>query len=386
MPPSSLVLSSQSSCRGRLSLMDSTVLCSGQLELDDNIHSLEGFFDNRRTDLIVTCSNTSEPGRQIINCTSTNPLMSLLCAYDSGQSEECSFPITLSIERFGTSRHILVVTATDGFGQRETIEFSFQLDAPIILEDSVVADPQFTVSIPDDRGHSLCYEVHGDSDHHFNLISDTCLSVNALFTSISPVRNTMSMIGVRAVSKGGSGCVDIKINSTCGANVFTGGSAVGVGDGMVIGGVDLQRRGGDWRISVPNCGEPSVVMRVSCTERQGLRLAVMRGANLQPTSHGLLGQFWNIPISVTILEGQPHVQIFKPDQKNYRRFPAELSQLTWDRSRQYCYYAGDSQGSSERVNQDPTQSVIEGVWTNYVTSGPFDTNFKYKRFEDNHCL
>lgn len=64
----------------------------------------------------------------IVNCITSNPLMSLVCVYDDGQSEDCSFPIILSIERFGTKNHTLVITATDGFGQQEIIEFSFQLD------------------------------------------------------------------------------------------------------------------------------------------------------------------------------------------------------------------------------------------------------------------
>lgn len=159
-----------------------------------------------------------------------------------------------------------------------------------MLDDSVIADPQFTVSLPDDSGSSLCYEVHGQSDHHFNLISDICLSVNALFTSASPRRNRMSRIGIRAVAKDGSGCLDIEINATCSAGMFSGGLAAEVGDGVVIGGVYLTRRGNDWRISVPNCGEHNVVMRVRCREEQGLSLAVTRGENLQPTSHGLLGK------------------------------------------------------------------------------------------------
>ena len=41
------------------------------------------------------------------------------------------------------------------------------------LDDSVIADPQFIASLPHGNG-SLCYEVHGDANEFFNLISDTC--------------------------------------------------------------------------------------------------------------------------------------------------------------------------------------------------------------------
>lgn len=77
------------------------------------------------------------------------------------------------------------------------------------MNDSVIADPQFTITLLNDSGHSLCYEIHGDSDNYYNLISDTCLSVNAHFTAINSVRNAMSKIGIRAVSETG-GCVDVE--------------------------------------------------------------------------------------------------------------------------------------------------------------------------------
>ena len=78
-------------------------------------------------DLNVTCIRSAVPGHEIINCTSTNPLVSVVCAYDGGGPEVCSFPLVLGIERFGTDSHVVLVTATDGFGQTATMEFVFQL-------------------------------------------------------------------------------------------------------------------------------------------------------------------------------------------------------------------------------------------------------------------
>lgn len=153
------------------------------------------------------------------------------------------------------------------------------------VNDSVVADPQFTVTLPDGSGHSLCYEIHGDAGKYFNLISDTCLSVNAHFTAMSPIRNRMSSIGIHAVPDDSSTCVDIQINYTCSAVV--GGNSTG--DLTVIGGIRLRRHGNRWRVSVPNCERPSTVMWVTCME-QRLRFDVTRGSNLHPTSHGLLGK------------------------------------------------------------------------------------------------
>ena len=53
-----------------------------------------------------------------------------------------------------------------------------------MVNDSITADPQFTVSLPVNGAESLCYEVHGSAGDYFNLISDTCTSVNAHFTSM----------------------------------------------------------------------------------------------------------------------------------------------------------------------------------------------------------
>ena len=145
------------------------------------------------------------------------------------------------------------------------------------------------MALPDDSGHSLCYEVHGDAGKFFNLISDTCLSVNAHFTARAPRRNRMSSIGIHTVPSDVHSCIDIQINLTCSATV----NGVLIDNQTVIGGVGIRRHGNQWRVSVPNCNVSSTVMWVTCLE-QSLRLTVARASNLQPSSHGLLGVYNNI--------------------------------------------------------------------------------------------
>ena len=155
----------------------------------------------------------------------------------------------------------------------------------------MIADPQFTVTLPNDGTHSLCYEVHGDAGKFFNLVSDTCLSVNAYFTSMpDTIMNRMSRIGIHAVPVGITGCVDIEIEHlTCSA--MLNGVAVNESVTTIIGGIRLRKMGNSWRVSVPNCElpRPSVVMRVTCMPTR-LRFDVTRGSNLHPSSHGLLGE------------------------------------------------------------------------------------------------
>ena len=84
------------------------------------------------------------------------------------------------------------------------------------MNDTVIGDPQFTVTMPQDESRSMCYEVHGVAGNYFNLISDTCTSVNALFTVLPgmPKLNRMSVIGIYAgTSAAQSGnCARIQIS------------------------------------------------------------------------------------------------------------------------------------------------------------------------------
>ena len=171
------------------------------------------------------------------------------------------------------------------------IPLSFSLAPTVVprLNDSVIADPQFTVAIPDSDGHSLCYEVHGEADNYFNLISDTCASVNAYYTAmpLDSRRNRMSKIGVRASSGGPERCVEVEVDlESCAARV--GGREVN--GSVAIGQVRVSRvRMNLWRVAVPNCGRPGLVMWVTCMTNR-LRFDVNRGSTIRSSSHGLLGR------------------------------------------------------------------------------------------------
>ena len=76
-------------------------------------------------------------------------------------------------------------------------------------------DPLFTVPMYGTGQHTLCYEVRGIADHYFNLISDECVSVNALYVSATDNAglkiNVMGQVAIRAVDLTGV-CVDILID------------------------------------------------------------------------------------------------------------------------------------------------------------------------------
>ena len=53
--------------------------------------------------------------------------MSVECSFDDGPAENCSFPLVVGIDRFGTDNHTVVVTVVDEFGQSTDISFDFRL-------------------------------------------------------------------------------------------------------------------------------------------------------------------------------------------------------------------------------------------------------------------
>ena len=66
------------------------------------------------------------PGRQTFDCLTNRPV-SVMCSYDGGPAENCSLPLEVDIDRFGTDSHTVVITATDEFGQSLSVSFNFTL-------------------------------------------------------------------------------------------------------------------------------------------------------------------------------------------------------------------------------------------------------------------
>ena len=76
--------------------------------------------------------------------------------------------------------------------------------------------------------------------------------------------------------------------------------------------------------------------------------------------------------------------LFNSTSPHYRRIPAELAPITWDRSHAPCYYIGDAQGGPE-LPRDPRESVIEGRVPHYEASSLFETAFIYSKFDGSRC-
>ena len=166
---------------------------------------------------------------------------------------------------------------------------------PVLVNDTVVADPLFTA--PVSGGAQLCFEIHGEPDAIFNLVSDKCTIVNAAYESMNIAENgnIIGAVGIRAADASGN-CHNIEIRlSRQGASL----PIQVLLDGVEVSGVvrrdavRVRRYQDRVRVSVPNCELIDLVMWVMYMELGGqdmLKYVIMRGSNLAPTSHGLIGK------------------------------------------------------------------------------------------------
>ncbi len=179
-----------------------------------------------------------------------------------------------------------------------SVIFSFTFIA-VLRNDTVIGDPLYEAALwfedeSREFNYSLCYEVHGRPNMHFNLISDECVSVNGLYTATTDGLNIISSMGVRATDDAGS-CQNIAViqNQQSGkCELYVNGAQTST---YQQDGVSARLKNSDTkvRVSVPNCEFINLVLVIRCqtiSETHMIRFDVVRGVNLRPTSHGLLGE------------------------------------------------------------------------------------------------
>ena len=172
----------------------------------------------------------------------------------------------------------------------------------MLRNDTVIGDPLYSVPLysRDGKQYSLCYEVFGQTDSSFNLVSDTCVSVNAHYGPMSNPEdgNIIDRIGVRAVGMSqSSACHDISVElAGCSASVKRSSDDVlleiAEGGRYQEDGISIRGHRNRVRISVPNCDNVMLVMYIICEHRQDqdmIKFVISRGINLRPSSHGLIG-------------------------------------------------------------------------------------------------
>ncbi len=109
-----------------------------------------------------------------------------------------------------------------------------------------------------------------------------------------------------------------------------------------------------------------------------------------------VGQFWNIPITVSNFTGElvdPNfpqeryvINVTHPDSADGPRLiTGILDDQTWEFEPEPCFYVGNSQGGSIYEVKEPNDPVIEGNYEDYVVSGQFETMYTYSRFDEGRC-
>ena len=180
------------------------------------------------------------------------------------------------------------------------------------MNDTVIGDPLLTVpiNVPNITAFgyddvSLCYEIHGEANTIFNLVTDACISVSAHYINITADLNIINQIGIRAVDKDGQ-CKNIQVDlEECRVSINGGEltNAKYFSAGLMVrkGG----RQGDRVRVRVPNCNELPVVMYIICQRDADLentligdmvkadmiKFEVTRGLNVgHSNAHGLIGE------------------------------------------------------------------------------------------------
>ena len=172
----------------------------------------------------------------------------------------------------------------------------------MLRNDSVIGDPLYTVPLysDDDKDYSLCYEVYGRTNATFNLVSDTCVTVNAHYGPMNNLEqgNIINKVGVQAVgSSQEKSCHNILVQlEGCSASVQrsvdNSSLDIPLGGRYDEDGVTVRRFSNRVRIAVPNCENVMLVMYVICqkvSDQEMIKFVITRGLNLRPSSHGLIG-------------------------------------------------------------------------------------------------
>jgi len=173
----------------------------------------------------------------------------------------------------------------------------------VSLTDTIifVGDPLYEVPVThtpegmDPTTTSLCYQIHGENNKYYNIISDRCVQVNVLYDAIGrnpPGGNYIKDVGMVAHNTAG-GCNKIGVIGK-GCKVSIDGNALNESynqDGIII--ASTGRRA--YEVILPNCKATQgddLRFRLRCikvSNKGVVRVDVIRNGG-RSGAHGLLGK------------------------------------------------------------------------------------------------
>ena len=181
--------------------------------------------------------------------------------------------------------------------------------SPVILTDTVIFhdDPLYEVPVThtphgmDPTTTSLCYQIHGESDMYYNLISDTCVQVNVLYAAYSTnsdAANYIKAIGILAHDSGGN-CTKIELQTRRCKLTINGANFNGSYSQNKIEVFSAGRQ--NYEVAIPNCKATQgddLKLRIACqkvTDQKVIQFSVIRGGELRPSAHGIVGKEQTVP-------------------------------------------------------------------------------------------
>jgi len=142
---------------------------------------------------------------------------------------------------------------------------------------------------------SLCFQVHGESDNYYNLISDDCIQVNVLYEAMKKPRNgnLIKEIGILAQDTA-KNCSEITTRANRCALMINGEAFNNLYDENGIRVIKTSRR--NYEVTIPNCKATQaddINFEIECVKVQNqktIHFDVRRGGGLKPGAHGLIGK------------------------------------------------------------------------------------------------
>lgn len=101
-----------------------------------------------------------------------------------------------------------------------------------------------------------------------------------------------------------------------------------------------------------------------------------------------VGQFWGVNFTVVPFTGDYYTLTMSPENAPTRSFIAHMGNSTWTLKHvpaipnSKCFYVGNGQGGRDPLSNN---SAIEGDWTDYITTGLYDTKWKYNQYTEDTC-
>ena len=136
---------------------------------------------------------------------------------------------------------------------------------------------------------SVCYQISGAPGQIANLVSSTCISINARYVILdnNPVETTFGSVGIRTVDDNGN-CNDIQVNRDCSIHY----NRLVVSTNFTSGNISIIVYSNSFQVTLPNCGK-EIVMKFQCLtidNTPAINLTITRNYFDNDDTHGLIGK------------------------------------------------------------------------------------------------